>query len=623
MCIVQINNGLGVSCAINISNNIIIYTNNQRVREARESVLEFLLINHPLDCPICDQAGECDLQDLSLVFGTDKGRFYEDKKRSIDNFCQNGPLIKTIMTRCIHCTRCVRFANELSNFSLGVLDRGSNMEIGTYIDISLLDELSGNIIDLCPVGALTSMPYAFKYRPWELSNYSNIDFLDSIGSSIRLHIFSNKIVRILPLLDEYLNEEWISNRTRFSYDALLINRNFYPKIKIYEKFIVFSWDFIINYLFYYINKYIFLNKNIYSFISYYIDIYSSLCLKSFFNSFGCINIIYNKGINWIYDFSNFIFLNSLISELEFIKFYLFICCNLRLEAPLLNLRIKKNYNLNKINNIIIYSYGLPLSYFTFPIKNLGNILNKFYLMLEWKHRFLSEFFFKSFLTLSFINFNYYIFNKPIFFIGNSVILRNDSINLFLSILYFIQNKFKLSCINLINSYMGFYSFSNIIYNKINFNLSFKGFLYNLTGDSLINFDIDNSFMVYQGFINNYNNNDIILPIAGPYEVDLLYFNLEGRYRLMKQSIKSFIGLYANWEVISLLNLYNKKKKKLKFYNFNKFIEIIKFFKLFLNYFCNFFLIIDKFFLEFFFFTGFYNIKNFNKKNIIYILYFFL
>jgi len=169
MCIVQVNNGLGVSCAINVADNMIIFTDNKRVREARESILEFLLINHPLDCPICDQAGECDLQDISLTFGSDRGRFYEQKKRAVDNFNQKGPLIKTIMTRCIHCTRCVRFSNEISNFMLGVISRGVKMEIGTYISeynqyTDLLDILSGNIIDLCPVGALTSMPYAFRVR---------------------------------------------------------------------------------------------------------------------------------------------------------------------------------------------------------------------------------------------------------------------------------------------------------------------------------------------------------------------------------------------------------------------------------------------------------------------------
>jgi NADH dehydrogenase/NADH:ubiquinone oxidoreductase subunit G len=164
ICIVQINNVLGVSCSINLIDNMNIYTNNKRVREARESILEFLLINHPLDCPICDQAGECDLQDIALIFGSDRGRFYEYNKRAVDNFSQNGPLIKTLMTRCIHRTRCVRFASEVSDFFLGTLNRGQSMEIGTYSNIDLLDELSGNIIDLCPVGALTSMPYAFKLR---------------------------------------------------------------------------------------------------------------------------------------------------------------------------------------------------------------------------------------------------------------------------------------------------------------------------------------------------------------------------------------------------------------------------------------------------------------------------
>jgi NADH dehydrogenase/NADH:ubiquinone oxidoreductase subunit G len=165
MCLVEVNNLLVASCAMNINNKMIIYTNNNRVRLARENVLEFLLVNHPLDCPICDQGGECDLQDISLTYGSDKGRFYEKFKRSVDNLNCCGPLIKTIMTRCIHCTRCVRFVNEISNnFNLGVIGRGSSMEIGTYIEKYLNDELIGNIIDLCPVGALTSMPFSFKTR---------------------------------------------------------------------------------------------------------------------------------------------------------------------------------------------------------------------------------------------------------------------------------------------------------------------------------------------------------------------------------------------------------------------------------------------------------------------------
>ena len=165
MCLIEVNNLLVASCAINISDNMVICTTNKRIRLARESVLEFLLVNHPLDCPICDQGGECDSQDITLTYGSDKGRFYELFKRSVDNLNCCGPLIKTIMTRCIHCTRCVRFVNEISgNFELGTIGRGNSMEIGTYVENYLNDESIGNIIDSCPVGALTSMPFSFTTR---------------------------------------------------------------------------------------------------------------------------------------------------------------------------------------------------------------------------------------------------------------------------------------------------------------------------------------------------------------------------------------------------------------------------------------------------------------------------
>lgn len=191
-----------------ILDNMRINTDNKRVRKARESVMEFLLVNHPLDCPICDQGGECDLQDLSMTFGSDRGRFYEYSKRSVDNLYCAGPLIKTVMTRCIHCTRCVRFITEVSGaFDLGVIGRGNAMEIGTYIERFIFDELSANIIDLCPVGALTSMPYAFSARPWELSNFEGIDIFDSMASSVSYGIANNKIMRVTPVLEEQINEE--------------------------------------------------------------------------------------------------------------------------------------------------------------------------------------------------------------------------------------------------------------------------------------------------------------------------------------------------------------------------------------------------------------------------------
>lgn len=207
MCLVELKNApkLIISCSTKVSNNLEFFTNSVLVRKAREMVLEFLLINHPLDCPICDQGGECDLQDQTLVYGSDRGRFSEMKRSVSDkNF---GPFIKSVMTRCIHCTKCIRFLENYGSVSsLGVLGRGKNMEIGTYIDTLLESEISGNIIDLCPVGALTSKTYAFSARPWELSSVESIDILDSIGSNILVQTRSNDVLRIIPRCNTTVNE---------------------------------------------------------------------------------------------------------------------------------------------------------------------------------------------------------------------------------------------------------------------------------------------------------------------------------------------------------------------------------------------------------------------------------
>jgi NADH-quinone oxidoreductase chain G len=618
ICLVQINNNLGVSCSINIADNMFIYTNNKRVNEARESVLEFLLINHPLDCPICDQGGECDLQDISLIFGSDRGRFYEMKKRAVDNFSQNGPLIKTLMTRCIHCTRCVRFANEVSDFTLGILNRGQSMEIGTYYNLNLLDELSGNIIDLCPVGALTSMPYAFRARPWELNFYSNIDFLDSLAASIRLYIYSNKIIRVIPLLNESLNEEWITNKTRFSYDSLLINRNFYPKLNLYEKFVVFSWDFVIHFLFYNINKYIFKYNDINCIIGNFIDLYSALSIKSFFNTFGCNNIIFNIKFNFIYDFNYLFTLNKSLQQLEYINFYLFISCDMRLESPLLNIRLKKNYNINRNSELFFFSYGISLNYLTYPVRNLGNSIYKFLLFLQGKQRFFSDYYLKDFNTFSYINYiNYSFYSKPIFFLGNSIYQKFEFKNIILSFVNLFKNKFDWSSLNCINSYLGYFSYLNILYkNYYNFKNNFKGFLYLISNESnnLLNINKEKIFIVYQGFIKKFNENiNLILPTAAPYEMDCLFINLEGNYRILKKILKSDLNSYSDWELISLLNLYNKKNNNLIYYNYIYFLKIIKYFMNILNYFCNFFLSLNKFYIEFYYFTGFF--LKLNKNNI--------
>ena len=232
MCLVELERSPKpiASCAMDAADGMVVHTDTPLVKNAREGVMEFLLINHPLDCPICDQGGECDLQDQAMTYGVGLGRFLEHKRAVEDK--DIGPLIKTIMTRCIHCTRCIRFATEIAGVEeFGATGRGEHMEIGTYIEASVGSELSGNMIDLCPVGALTSKPYAFNARPWELRKHESIDVHDAVGSNIRIDVRGREVMRVLPRLNEEINEEWISDKTRFAYDGLRRQRLDTPYVR--------------------------------------------------------------------------------------------------------------------------------------------------------------------------------------------------------------------------------------------------------------------------------------------------------------------------------------------------------------------------------------------------------
>ncbi len=208
-----------------------INTNSPVARKAREGVMEFLLINHPLDCPICDQGGECDLQDQAMGYGRAAFNRYREKKRAVEDKYM-GPLVKTIMTRCIHCTRCIRFSTEVAGVpDLGATGRGEDMEITTYLEKAIASELSGNVIDLCPVGALTSKPYAFNARPWELKKTESIDVMDAMGCNIRIDSRGREVMRVLPRMNEEVNEEWISDKTRYACDGLKRQRLDRPYIR--------------------------------------------------------------------------------------------------------------------------------------------------------------------------------------------------------------------------------------------------------------------------------------------------------------------------------------------------------------------------------------------------------
>jgi len=221
MCLVEMEKSPKpiASCAMPVAEGMAIKTDSPMVKKARHGIVEFLLINHPLDCPICDQGGECDLQDQAMAFGAGLSRYSEGKRAVEEKYM--GPLVKTEMTRCIHCTRCVRFVTEVAGVDgLGLLGRGEHAEITTYLEQALDSELSGNVIDLCPVGALTAKPYAFVARPWELARTESVDVLDAVGAAIRVDTRGNEVVRILPRLNEDVNEEWLGDKSRFAVDGL-------------------------------------------------------------------------------------------------------------------------------------------------------------------------------------------------------------------------------------------------------------------------------------------------------------------------------------------------------------------------------------------------------------------
>jgi len=242
MCLVEMERSPKpiASCAMPTMDGMVIKTNTPLVKKARDGVLEFLLINHPLDCPICDQGGECDLQDLAMAYGMDHSRYREAKRAVKEKHF--GPLVKTYMTRCIHCTRCIRFATEVAGVEdLGATGRGEDMEVGTYIERTLASELSGNIIDLCPVGALTSKPFAFAARSWELAKTESIDVMDAVGSNIRVDSRASEVMRVLPRLHEDVNEEWISDKSRFACDGLKRQRLDTPYVRLNGRLQPASW----------------------------------------------------------------------------------------------------------------------------------------------------------------------------------------------------------------------------------------------------------------------------------------------------------------------------------------------------------------------------------------------
>ena len=329
------------SCAMPAGEGMVIRTDTDRVKKAREGVMEFLLINHPLDCPICDQGGECDLQDQAMGYGFDSSR-YEENKRAVEDK-HMGPLISTTMTRCIHCTRCVRFATEVAGVpELGAIGRGENMEITTYLEKTLASELSANVIDLCPVGALTSKPYAFAARPWELSKTESVDVMDAVGSNIRVDARGAQVMRVLPRLNEDINEEWISDKTRYAIDGLRRQRLDRPYIRGRDgKLSPVSWDEAFTVIAAKMKKA--KPAAIAAITGDQCDAESMFALKTLFDKLGSGSIDCRQDGTKIGGARAGYLFNSTIAGIDEADALLIIGSNPRTEAAVLNARIRRNW----------------------------------------------------------------------------------------------------------------------------------------------------------------------------------------------------------------------------------------------------------------------------------------
>jgi len=551
MCLVEVEKSLKpvASCAMPINSGMKIFTESLIVKKARENVMELLLINHPLDCPICDQGGECDLQDQAVIFGSDRGRFYEYKRAVENKNC--GPLIKTVMTRCIHCTRCIRFFNEIAGIkNFGVTGRGNTMEIGTYVDNeNLSTEISGNVIDLCPVGALISKTYAFTVRSWELKIIETIDVFDNLGSNILICLKGNNIMRILPHKNFLINEVWISDKVRFNYDGLIIQRLVRPLFKYNHNFINISWEKIFSKI---LRKIFNNKKKLQILLGFDVELESAFLCKEFINGFGSDNISSRKYIvNSNIDFSNKYKLNTSIKNFELIDFCIIIGVNIRFEFPLLSIRLRKIQNKKKLIIIVIgnnYDFNLDVNI-------IGNGSLNFLKFLEGRLNFCSLFLYS---------------NKPLLLIGDCIINNLSCNDIFGNIYTLLKHT------NILTKFWNGINFSSIGSTDIGFlelgiNIYKKNRDFNLL--YLINSDElelkkKKSYVIYQGHHGDSMVNDanIILPSVNFIEKEGLYANIEGRIQKGRFVMVPKGDMRIDWKIINSLkefmyydifNIYNK------------------------------------------------------------------
>ncbi len=553
MCLVEMEKSPKpiASCAMPAAEGMNIKTNTAFVEKARKGVMEFLLANHPLDCPVCDQGGECDLQDQSMFYGVDKSRFKENKRSVPEKYM--GPLIKTQMTRCIHCTRCVRFATEVAGVpELGAIGRGEDMQITTYLEQSMQSELSANVIDLCPVGALTSKPYVFEARPWELKKTETVDVMDAVGSNVRVDTYDWEVKRVLPLINEDINEEWISDKTRYACDGLLNQRLDTPFIKYNGKFEKASWDEVFK-----IIKSKFENSSkekICGFVGDLTNMETGYIFKEFFDRTLSNHNYDSRSDNRYVDVKereNYIF-NSSINGIEDADLIFLIGSNPRYEATILNARIRKAFVNNNTKIISLNDVGD----LTYPYESLDGQTQSIKNIFEG-----SDEISKKILDAK----------HPMIIMGESLLKLNSANYLFNLIKGFLNknNKFTdnwnpLNILSCDASTVGNFDLG-IINNDINLTKELKSNKFEivyLVGQDDLELDKKDEFIIYQGSHGDKGAEiaDIILPGSAYTEQDGHFTNLEGKIQKAYKASYPPGDAKEDWQIINeLAEVMNNRK----------------------------------------------------------------
>lgn len=549
MCLVEVAGGPPkpvASCAMPVANGMKVFTDTPMVKKAREGVMEFLLANHPLDCPICDQGGECDLQDQAYQYGRDHSDYHEHKRAVKDK--DMGPLIKTTMTRCIHCTRCVRFITDVAGVpELGAIGRGEKMEITPYVEKALSSELSGNIIDLCPVGALTSKPYAFHARSWELKKTESIDVMDALGSAIRIDSRGLEIMRILPRLNEEINEEWISDKARFCYDGLKYQRLDSVYTRKDGKLEKSSFDEAYQLI---AQKLKDLEGNEIAALSGPLaaaeEIFALKTLMQKLDSKNFESRLKDEKLQ-AEDRASYLF-NSSVAGIDEADACLLIGVNPRKDAPVLNARIRKR-SINKHNPFAIATVGVEAD-LSYKYKNLGDDIATLEKILEGKSEF-SEILAKA--------------KKPMLILGVDAVSGKAGAEI-LNLAKKIAEKF-----NMIQDHWNGFNFlakSSGLINGLELEFTSSHGIGEILENAkhgkiklafLLGVDEDIDFAALQHVFKIYigsngdqgaHHADIILPAAAFSEKEVTYINCEGRAQQTTRAIFAPESAKEDWKIIT-------------------------------------------------------------------------